>query len=110
MAYAAAAARPPPPKNNVNDSSRSSESHGSDRHHATDAYDDERPIWIFVDDSNIWITAKKLAAKKMKTKEDHRVRIDVGRLTDVVAKRRVRNEKNESQRIWPSTAVTNNTM
>ena len=51
-------------------------------------YDDQRPIWIYVDDSNIWITAKKLAAKKMKTKEDHRVRIDVGRLTDVVAKGR----------------------
>ena len=32
-------------------------------------YDDERPIWIYIDDSNIWITAKKLAAKKMKTKE-----------------------------------------
>ena len=88
MAYATAAAthpHPPPPKNN--DSSGSLESHGSPRH-ATDAYDDERPIWIYVDDSNIWITAKKLAAKNMKTKEDHRVRIDVGRLTDVVAKGR----------------------
>ena len=51
-------------------------------------YDDERPIWIYIDDSNIWITAKKLAAKKMKTKEDHRIRIDVERLTDVVAKGR----------------------
>ena len=53
-------------------------------------YDDERPIWIYVDDSNIWISAKKLAAtvKKLKTKEDHRVRIDVGRLADVVARTR----------------------
>lgn len=50
--------------------------------------DDERPIWIYVDDSNIWIMAKQLAAKKLKTKEDHRVRIDVGKLTDVVARGR----------------------
>ena len=89
MSYTAAAARPPPPKNS--DSLRSSESHGNPRHvhHATDAYNNERPIWIYVDDSNIWITAKKLAAKRMKTKEDHRIRIDIGRLTDVVAKGRV---------------------
>ena len=47
----------------------------------------ERPIWIYVDNSNIWINAKQLAArrKKMKTKEDHRVRIDIGKLTSVVA-------------------------
>ena len=81
--YATAAARPPPPPKN-NNSSGLLESHG----HATDTYNDERPIWIYVDDSNIWITAKKLAAKKMKTKEDHRVRIDVGKLTNVVAKGR----------------------
>ncbi len=44
-------------------------------------------IWIYVDDSNLWIEAKKLAAAKkgFKTIEDHRVRIDTGRLTDVVA-------------------------
>ena len=47
----------------------------------------EPGIWIFVDDSNIWIEAKKLAGKNkhFKTGEDHRVRIDVGKLTDVVA-------------------------
>ena len=50
-------------------------------------HDDERPIWIYVDNSNIWIHAKQLAArrKRMKTKEDHRVRIDIGKLTSVVA-------------------------
>ena len=44
-------------------------------------------IWIFVDDSNIWIEAKKLQSEKrhLKTKEDHRVRIDVGKLADAVA-------------------------
>lgn len=44
-------------------------------------------IWIFVDDSNIWIAAKKLASrvKHLKTNEDHRVRIDIGMLTTVVA-------------------------
>ena len=50
----------------------------------------EKPIWIYVDDSNIWIEAKKLASivKGLKTTEDHRVRIDVGKLTDVVAEHR----------------------
>lgn len=44
-------------------------------------------IFIFVDDSNIWIEAKKLQGKQKgyKTSEDHRVRIDVGALTDVIA-------------------------
>ena len=44
-------------------------------------------IYIFVDDSNIWIEAKKLQSqvKNFKTGEDHRIRIDVGRLADVVA-------------------------
>ena len=34
------------------------------------ASNDERTIWIYVDDSNIWINAKQLTArrKKMKTK------------------------------------------
>ena len=47
----------------------------------------EKGVWIYVDDSNIWIEAKKLAGKKkgFKTKEDHRVRIEIGKLTDVVA-------------------------
>ena len=44
-------------------------------------------IHIFVDDSNIWIEAKKLHAKKYKTllNEDPRVRIDMGKLADVLA-------------------------
>ena len=42
-------------------------------------------IHIFVDDSNIWIEAKKLHAKKFKTSEDSRVRIDMGKLADVLA-------------------------
>ena len=43
--------------------------------------------WIFVYDSNIWIAAKKLQSrlKKFKTGEDHRVRIDMGKLGDVLA-------------------------
>ena len=45
-----------------------------------------KPIWLFVDDSNIWIEAKKVASKLkgFKTKQDHRLRIDMGKLTDVV--------------------------
>ena len=48
-------------------------------------------IWIFVDDSNIWIEAKKLQSKlkSFKTCEDHRVRIDMGKLADVIADGRV---------------------
>ena len=43
-------------------------------------------IHIFVDDSNIWIEAKKLHAKKFKTiSEDPRVRLDMGKLADVLA-------------------------
>ena len=47
----------------------------------------QKPIWIFVDDSNIWIEAKKLVSKlkRFKTRDDHRLRIDVGKLTDVVS-------------------------
>ena len=49
----------------------------------------ERPenVWIFVDDSNIWIEAMKLASKekKFKTSHDHRIRIDIGQLTNAVA-------------------------
>ena len=45
----------------------------------------EPGIWIYVDDSNIWIEVKTLAGKKkkFKTGEDHRIRIDIGKLTDV---------------------------
>ena len=48
------------------------------------------PIWIYVDDSNIWIEAKKFASRerRFKTREDHRVRIEIGRLTDLVADKR----------------------
>ncbi len=44
-------------------------------------------IYIFVDDSNIWIGAKALQSKlrRFKTVEDHRLRIDIGKLTDVLA-------------------------
>ena len=49
-----------------------------------------RGIWIFVNDSNIWIEAKKLQSKQkmFKTSEDHRVRMDMGKLADVLAKGR----------------------
>ena len=44
-------------------------------------------IHIFVDDSSIWIAAKILLSKikGYKTSEDHRVRIDMGKLADVLA-------------------------
>ena len=49
-----------------------------------------RGVWIFVNDSNIWIEAKKLQSKQKmyKTSEDHRVRMDMGKLADVLAKGR----------------------
>lgn len=49
-----------------------------------------RGIWIFVNDSNIWIEAKKLQSKQksFKTSEDHRVRMDMGKLADVLARGR----------------------
>lgn len=44
-------------------------------------------VFIYVDDSNMWIEAKKLAAVKSKLKcvEDPRLRLDIGKVTDVVA-------------------------
>jgi len=44
-------------------------------------------VFIYVDDSNMWIAAKKLAALKSKLKcvEDPRLRLDIGKVTDVVA-------------------------
>lgn len=51
-------------------------------------FDGKMPgIWIFVDNSNIWIEAKKLMSrvKNFMTSEDPRVRIDVGKLADVIA-------------------------
>ena len=44
-------------------------------------------VFIYVDDSNMWIEAKKLAAVKSKLNcvEDPRLRLDIGKVTDVVA-------------------------
>ena len=44
-------------------------------------------VFIYVDDSNMWIEAKKLAAKQsnLKCVEDPRLRLDIGRMADVVA-------------------------
>lgn len=44
-------------------------------------------VFIYVDDSNMWIEAKKLAAKQLNLKcaEDPRLRLDIGRVADVVA-------------------------
>ena len=58
-----------------------------------DAADDDSPgklpgIWIFVHQSNMWIEAKKLYGRQKGFKsdiEDHRVRIDMGKLADVLA-------------------------
>lgn len=43
-------------------------------------------IWIFVHQSNMWIEAKKLYSrmKGFVTDQDHRVRIDMGKLADVL--------------------------
>ena len=51
---------------------------------------DNEHVFIFVDDSNVWIEAKKLAAKKLNLKsvEDPRLRMDIGKITDVVANNR----------------------
>ena len=47
-------------------------------------------VFIYVDDSNMWIEAKKLAANKfnLKCKEDPRLRLDIGKVADVVANNR----------------------
>ncbi len=41
---------------------------------------------MFIDDSNIWIEAKRIesARKKLKSKEDPRVRLDIGNLMDLL--------------------------
>ena len=51
---------------------------------------DDKPIWIYVDNSNIWCGAKQLAAKEawMIPDEDPRLRIDIQKLTDVIARGR----------------------
>ena len=45
-------------------------------------------VFIYVDDSNMWIEAKKLAAKQgnFKCVEDPRLRMDMGKLAEFVAK------------------------
>uniref|UniRef100_A0A1X7SIP7 NYN domain-containing protein n=1 Tax=Amphimedon queenslandica TaxID=400682 RepID=A0A1X7SIP7_AMPQE len=45
----------------------------------------ELPIYIYVDNYNIWIESKKLAGSKIGRREDSRVRIDIGKLAEVVA-------------------------
>lgn len=44
-------------------------------------------VFIYVDNSNIWIEGKKLAAKQQKLRcvEDPRMRLDIGKVADVVA-------------------------
>ena len=52
--------------------------------------EDNDHVFIYVDDSNMWIEAKKLAANKLNFKcvEDPRLRLDIGKVTDVVANNR----------------------
>ena len=47
-------------------------------------------VFLYVDDSNMWIEAKKLAAKQLNLKcvEDPRLRLDIGKVADVVANKR----------------------
>ena len=47
-------------------------------------------VWIFVHQSNMWIEAKKLYSKQkgFMTDQDHRVRIDMGKLADVLGRDR----------------------
>lgn len=47
-------------------------------------------VYIYVDDSNMWIEAKKLAARQLNLQcvEDPRLRLDLGKVADVVARGR----------------------
>ncbi|CAH1271970.1 Hypp4743 [Branchiostoma lanceolatum] len=47
-------------------------------------------VWIFVVDSNIWVEGKKLIGKerRFRVSEDPRIRIDVGKLSEIVAEGR----------------------
>ncbi|XP_019637544.1 PREDICTED: uncharacterized protein LOC109479923 [Branchiostoma belcheri] len=48
-------------------------------------------VWIFVDDSNIWVEGKKVAGRARnfpRVVEDPRVRIDTGKLADLIAEDR----------------------
>lgn len=51
-------------------------------------------IWIFVDNSNLWIEAKKLQSEKrnFESTEDPRVRIEAGKLAEFVANGRTINK------------------
>ena len=48
---------------------------------------ENEPVYVFVDNSNIWTEAKKKVTQdlSLKRSEDPRVRIDVGKLADVVS-------------------------
>lgn len=51
---------------------------------------DQEEIWVFVDDSNIWIEAKKFAShSKNYETTDHRIRISIGGLIKVVGNNRI---------------------
>ena len=48
-----------------------------------------RGVYVFIDNSNLWINAKRVAKpSRMVTKEDHRVRIEFGKLTEYVSRGR----------------------
>ncbi|XP_067651552.1 uncharacterized protein [Haliotis asinina] len=51
-------------------------------------------IWIFLDDSNLWIEAKKVKGRSLNKEftEDPRLRIDVGRLANLISNGRVVNK------------------
>ena len=61
-------------------------------------------IWLFVDSSNIWIEAKRLLGEaKGFTSEDPRVRIDVGKLSDLIELNAwPRNKRGSIVWIWTS--------
>lgn len=54
---------------------------------ASDESNTDNGIWIFVDDSTIWVEAKKLQStrKGYLTSEDHRLRIDMRKLASFIA-------------------------
>ncbi|KAL9956978.1 hypothetical protein ACROYT_G038549 [Oculina patagonica] len=60
---------------------------GKNLERITPLHAEKEHVFIYVDDSNMWIEAKKLAAVKSKLKcvEDPRTRLDIGKVTDVVA-------------------------
>lgn len=46
-------------------------------------------VYVFIDNSNLWINAKTVAKQRyMITNEDHRVRIEIGKLTEYVSQGR----------------------